>query len=449
MPAAMKVLVIDDDDSLRKGCAQTLSGEGYRVRDVGSGNEALEMVSGEAFDIFILDLKMPGMDGMEVLECLRESDPASVVIVITGYATVETAVEAMKLGAYDFLPKPFTPDGLLAIVDRAAERKRLGLENICLRRELDERAAHGGIVGTSSAINGILTLIDKVAASDSTVLITGETGVGKELVAREIHRRSARSAKPFVVVDCGALVETLFESELFGHVKGAFTGAVETKHGKFELADGGTMFLDEISNIETSIQAKLLRAIQEREIVKVGSSKKIDVDARIVAATNRDLENEIRENRFREDLYYRLKVFPLSVPPLRERKEDILVLAEHFLGRFGRKKGKHVTRISEEATRVLEAHDWPGNVRELENAIERAVVMADTDVITPGDLAHLGPVPESTDGPDTQGRLAQAEKEEIEKALERFEGHKSNAAEYLGINRKTLREKIRKYGISD
>ncbi len=447
MPAAMKILVIDDDESLRKGCVQTLSAEEYRVKDSESGNEALEMVSEESFDIFILDLKMPGMDGMEVLGLLKESDPASVVIVITGYATVETAVEAMKLGAYDFLPKPFTPEGLLAIVDRAAERKRLGLENICLRRELDDRTGRGGIVGTSPAITGILTLIDKVAASDSTVLITGETGVGKELVAREIHRKSTRSARPFVVVDCGALVETLFESELFGHVKGAFTGAVETKHGKFELADGGTMFLDEISNIGTGIQAKLLRAIQEREIVKVGSSKRIEVDVRIVAATNRDLEKEIQENRFRDDLYYRLKVFPIGVPPLRDRREDISVLADHFLRKFGERKGKKVFGISEEAVRVLEAHDWPGNVRELENAIERAVVMTDGDVIVPDDLAHLGPVPESADEPDSQGRLAEAEKEEIEKALERFSGHKSKAAEYLGINRKTLREKIRRYGI--
>ena len=444
-----RVLVIDDEESMRTGCLQALTEEGYRVRTAEDGIQGLETAQKEAFDLIILDLRMPGMDGMEVLEKLREHDPGAVVVVITGYATIESAVEAMKRGAYDFLPKPFTPETLLAIAKRAADRKRLAMENVCLRLELDERMGPDAIVGRSDAMLRVAELVRKVAPTDSTVLICGETGVGKELVARAIHRHSDRREKTFVVVDCGALVETLFESELFGHVKGSFTGAVETTHGKFELANGGTIFLDEIANVGGNVQAKLLRVIQEREVVKVGGTQRVEVDVRIIAATNKDLAVEMKEENFREDLFYRLNVIPIHLPPLRERRQDISALAQHFLKKFGEKKKRNVTGISPEAMQALEAYDWPGNVRDLENAIERAVVMAEGDVIERSDLLYYG-LPDSPGSELTaSGRLAEMEKREIAKALEEFNGHKSRTAEYLGINRKTLREKIQRYGIGD
>ena len=450
MSPISKALVIDDEESMRVGCTQALSEDGYRVRTAENGIQGLEIAKKESFDLVILDLRMPGMDGMEVLVKLKEYDPNIVVIVITGYASIESAVEAMKRGAYDFLPKPFTPEALLAIVNRAAESRRLSLENVCLRLELDERMGPDVIVGRSHAMTALAEQVQKVAPTDSTVLICGETGVGKELVAKAIHRHSPRRDKPFVVVDCGALVETLFESELFGHVKGAFTGAIETTYGKFELANGGTIFLDEIANVGSNIQARLLRVIQEREVMKVGSSQKVEVDVRIIAATNKDLAREMSEGNFREDLFFRLSVVPIHLPPLRDRKEDIDILAQYFLNRFNEKRKTNITGISAEAIRSLEAYDWPGNVRELENAIERAVVMADGDIITPHDLLYYGlEQPLSDPEPAEGGRLAEVEREEIVKALKQFNGHKSKTAEYLGINRKTLREKTRKYRIDD
>ena len=449
MPVMPNILVIDDEESMRAGCVQALTGEGYRVQAAENGIQGLEMAQKESYDLVILDLRMPGLDGMVVLQKLREFDPSVVVVVVTGYATIESAVEAIKRGAYDFVPKPFTPEALLAIVKRAVERKRLTLANVYLRLELDERMGPDAIVGQSPAMVEVAELVQKVAPTDSTVLLCGETGVGKELVARAIHRQSHRHDNPFVVVDCGALVETLFESELFGHVKGSFTGAVETTHGKFELANGGTIFLDEIANVGSNIQAKLLRVIQEREVTKVGSSQKVEVDVRIVAATDKDLAKEMREGNFREGLFYRLNVVTIHIPPLRERKEDIPVLAQYFLKRFSEKRKRSVTGISEEAMRSLEAYDWPGNVRELKNAIERAVVMAEGDIIEPSDLLDYGLAHRAALGPAAGGRLAEVEKKEIVKALKEFNGQKGRVAEYLGIHRKTLRGKIRKYQIDN
>ncbi len=449
MNLVSSVLVIDDEESVRAGCVQTLAAEGYRVKAAENGTVGLQLAQKGSFDVIILDLRMPGMDGMEVLDKLRQHDPGVLVIVITGYATIDSAVGAMKRGAYDFLPKPFTPESLLAVVARAADRKRLAMENVCLRLELDERMGPDAIVGRSPAMVEVAELVRKVAVADSTVLICGETGSGKELVAKAIHRHSDRRDKPFVVVDCGALVETLFESELFGHVEGSFTGAVETTHGKFELAHGGTVFLDEIANVGGNIQAKLLRVIQEREVTKVGSSQRIEVDVRIVAATNKDLAEEMKEGRFREDLFYRINVVPIHLPPLRDRREDIPVLAEYFLRKFGERRKRDVTGISDEAMRSLEAYDWPGNVRELENAVERAVVMADGETIRPRDLLYYGLGQPGPMQAPPGGRLLEVEKREIADALRRFNGHKSKAAEYLGINRKTLREKIAKYRLGD
>ena len=386
MYSQANILVIDDEETMRDSCQQALSRSGNIVEVAEEGTKGLEMLGKESFDLVILDLKMPGLSGMEVLKRIKEDEPEVVVVVITGYATVESAVEAMKAGAYDFIPKPFTPESLRMIVNRALEKRKLSLENILLRAELKDKISEDMIIGQNAKMHEVEQLVRKVAPTDSTVMITGETGTGKELIARAIHRQSNRKDKPFIVVDCGGLVESLFESELFGHIKGSFTGATETKYGRFEVADGGTVFLDEVGNISMNIQAKLLQAIQEKEITRVGSTKAIKVDVRIIAATNQDLLQGIKEGTFREDLFYRLSVVPIALPALRERKEDIPLLVKYFLIKYNKKREKNVTGISKEAMKILTGYDWPGNVRELENVIERAVVLARSRVIEPSDL---------------------------------------------------------------
>ncbi len=451
-PAA-NILEVDDEDSIREGCRQALEAEGHRVRTAADGRLGLLAAHEESFDIALLDLKMPGVGGMQVLKTLREESPHTVVLVITGYATIESAVEAIREGAYDYLPKPFTPEAMTTLVARALDRRQLAMENLALRLALKERSGSDTIIGDSPAMTEVIKLIRKVAPTDATVLLTGETGVGKELAARALHAQSYRREKPFVVVDCAALAESLLESELFGHVRGAYTGATETTVGKFELASGGTVFLDEIGNIGPDVQAKLLRVLQEREIVKVGGTQRIKVDIRIIAATNKDLLADIRAGRFREDLFYRLSVVPIRLPALRERRADIRPLAVHFLKQYAPRRNRSVTDLSEAALRALESYDWPGNVRELENTIERALVMAESRVIGPGDLFFYGatagdPPPHAVDESAGQGHLAEVEKREIAQALERFQWQMAKAADYLGINRKTLREKIKRYGLS-
>ncbi|KPK70098.1 hypothetical protein AMJ82_03995 [candidate division TA06 bacterium SM23_40] len=449
MVIAPNVLVIDDEQVIRDSCQQILSRDGYAVKVAEDGNVGLAMMEKQAFDLVVLDLKMPGLDGMEVLKTIRADDPSAIVLVITGYATVESAVEAMKSGAYDFIPKPFTPDNLRAIVKRALERRRLILNNIYLAEELKSTIGEAVLIGKGKAMEEIDALVKKVGPTDSTVLIYGESGTGKELVARALHRNSPRSPRPFVVVDCGSLVESLFESELFGHTKGSFTGATTTKYGRFEVANGGTIFFDEIGNISLSVQAKLLRAIQEREIVRVGSTQVLRVDVRIIAATNRDLASTVRTGSFREDLFYRLSVVPIELPPLRERKEDIPLLADYFLKMYNRERKKNILGITDEAMERLARYEWPGNVRELENAIERAVVLAEGDVIEPKDLLYYGlRVDQEDDGAPEQKTLADVEREHIERTLTAFEGHKGRTAEALNIDRKTLRQKMKKYGIT-
>jgi two-component system response regulator HydG len=449
MPRQTNILVVDDEETMRDSCRQALSRNENRVKVAEDGVTALAMLEKESFDLVILDLKMPGLSGMEVLKQIKAGDPEAVVIVITGYPTVDSAVEAMKTGAYDFVPKPFTPEGLRAIVKRALDRKELALENVLLRDELRASFGAEAIIGQSEPMKKVEELVRKVGPTDTTVLISGQSGTGKELVARAIHRCSSRREEPFVAVDCGSLVENLFESELFGHVKGSFTGATVTKYGRFELANGGTLFFDEIGNIGINIQTKLLRVLQEREISKVGSSQVVKVDVRIVAATNEDLQEAVKSGTFREELFYRLSVVPIALPALRERKGDIPFLADYFLKKYTRKRRRSVKGISDRAMKALVEYDWPGNVRELENAIERAVVLAETDVINPSDLFYYGLAAKIPSIPDA-GKprcLDDVEKEHILKMLKMFNGRKGETAEALGIDRKTLRSKLRKYAM--
>ena len=449
MSGQVNILVIDDEESMRDSCQQTLSRDGNRVQVAKDGPKALAMLETESFDLVILDLKMPGLSGMKVLKKIKVDDPEAMVIVITGYATIESAIEAMKSGAYDFIPKPFTPESLRAIVKRALDTRKLALENVLLRGELKASFWPEEIIGCSEAMKKVEELVRKVGPTDTTVLISGESGTGKELVTRSIHHYSSRRDKPFVAVDCGSLVENLFESELFGHVKGSFTGATATKYGRFELADGGTLFFDEIGNITKNIQTKLLRVLQEREITKVGSSQVIKVDVRIVAATNKDLQKAIKAGAFREDLFYRLSVVPITLPPLRERRDDIPLLADYFLEKYNKKRKKNVRAISERAMKALVEYDWPGNIRELENAIERAVVLTENDVIEPSDLLYYALTVETPSKSDVGEvrHLIDVEREHITKTLKKFAGHRGKTAKALGIDRKTLREKLKRYAI--
>jgi DNA-binding NtrC family response regulator len=447
MSSQAHILVIDDEESMRDSCQQTLSRAADKVEVARDGATGLAMLEKESFDLVILDLKMPGLSGMEVLEKIKREYPEVLVIVITGYATVESAVKAMTTGAYDFLPKPFTPAALRAIVARALDRRELALENLLLRGELKASFGPGVIIGQSESMKKIERVVRKVSPTDTTVLICGESGTGKELVARAIHCHSSRRDRPFVVVDCGSLVENLFESELFGHVKGSFTGATATKYGRMELANGGTVFFDEIGNISTNIQAKLLRVLQERQIAKVGSSQVIKVDVRVVAATNKDLYEVVQAGTFREDLFYRLSVVPITLPSLRERRGDIPLLADYFLKKYNQKRKKNIRAISDRAMKALAEYDWPGNVRELENAIERAVVLTENDVIEPSDLLYYGLSVEASSRSDADRpqRLVDVEKEHISRTLKKYHGHRGRTADALGIDRKTLRSKLRRY----
>ncbi len=448
MNAGARILIVDDERTMLEACHEVLATEGFILREADSGEAALEAIHGESFDLMILDLKMPRIDGMEILRRVQRESPGTAIVVITGYPSVDTAVEAMKLGAADFLPKPFTPEVLRFTVRRALNGARIARENQLLRAQLEEcRGRDYELIGQSVPMRQIHDLIQRVGPTDSTVLITGESGTGKELVARAIRDASLRRDKPFITVDCGALVGTLFESELFGHIKGSFTGATSLKHGRFELANGGTIFFDEIANVSPEIQAKLLRVIQEREFTRVGATQVIPVDVRFLAATSRDLPREIREGRFREDLFYRLCVVPVMLPPLRQRKEDIPLLAAHFLRTHSGRRGNRVRDISPEALDVLVKHDWPGNVRELENAIERAIILARGELITPADLLYYGPQVPQNAAADTRSSLAHAEREHIARSLITHGGNRTAAARALGIDRKTLWRKMKAYGL--
>jgi DNA-binding NtrC family response regulator len=443
------ILIIDDDEAIRDSCSQALKKDGYKVKAAKDGMEGLRLFKEESFQVVLLDLRLPGADGMEVLSKIKEENPETPVIIITAYASIESAVEAMKRGAFNYLAKPFSPEELRVITRKALKSREVFLENIYLREELEKKTEFDMVVGKSKPMQKVMDIVRRVAAAESTVLISGESGTGKELLAREIHSHSLRKNAPFVVVDCGALVETLFESELFGHVKGAFTGADANKVGKFELAQHGTLFFDEISNISLEVQAKLLRAVEERKVSKVGSHRVITVDVRLMAATNRDLTQAIKEGSFRGDLFYRLNVVSLHIPPLRERKEDIPLLVKHFLEKYNsriHKQTNQIKGVSPEAMEVFLHHDWPGNVRELENTVERLVVLSTGSYLEPEDLAYAGlflASPAESAALD----LKDLEREHIRRTLQKFGGHKSDTARALGIDRKTLREKLKRYNI--
>ncbi|MDO3379630.1 sigma-54-dependent transcriptional regulator [Geoalkalibacter halelectricus] len=451
--AGEKILIVDDEQGMRRLLDRVLSREGYETVAVAGGAEALRELNSGDVDLALVDIQMPGMTGLELLERIKEFDPCLPTIMITAYGTVESAVKALRAGAYHYITKPFETDEIKLTVAKAFERERLLAENRYLQQELAQRYSFAGIVSESLCMREVFEMASSVAVSNANVLITGESGTGKELMARSIHFNSARKEKPFVVLNCAALSEGVLESELFGHEKGAFTGAVGTRKGRFELAHEGTLFIDEVGEMSLNAQVKLLRVIQEQEFERVGGSRTIRANVRIVAATNKNLEDEVRAGRFREDLYYRLNVVNIHVPPLRERREDIEPLARHFMGKFAAEMGKAVTTLSPRTLSCLLAYDWPGNVRELQNAMERAVVMARGSAVTPRDL------PQGLHGqdeiclkvPERGGSLTELledlECQLIIQTLRREEGSQTRAAEVLGIKRTTLRYKMEKYGL--
>jgi DNA-binding NtrC family response regulator len=445
------ILIIDDEEGIRDSCSQVLNQEGYLVNIADNGKTGWENFKKSPTDVVLLDLKLPGLNGMEVLEKIKKMSPDSPVIIITGFATIESAVNTMKRGAFDYLAKPFSPQELRVIVKKALDSRKTQETSLTpgLKTARDDNFTM--VKGKSKSMAKVLDIVKRVSPTESTVLITGESGTGKELLAAEIHNHSPRKNAPFVVVDCGALVETLFESELFGHVKGSFTGASMTKHGRFEVADGGTIFLDEISNISLNIQAKLLRAIQEREVTRIGNTKPITVDIRILAATHENLADCVRKGKFREDLFYRLSVVPIHIPPLSERKEDIPLLLNHFLLKHSKKSGMKLKIPSPKATKALLEHEWPGNIRELENTVERAMVLCQKDRIELEDLFYHGiSLRPSFLQPAEEGykSLKEIEKDYIKIVLQSQYGNRTKTAKILSIDRKTLLSKIKKYNLS-
>src|SRR5215470_8272648 len=452
-----RVLVVDDEKSMRDLLAITLQKAGYDVTLAEGGAAAVEAIRRDPFDAVITDLRMPKVDGLQVLRSAKELSPDTAVIMVTAMASTETAVEAMKLGAYDYITKPFKLDEVNLIIKNALERKQLRAENQYLRKQLETQHRFENIIGKSSRMVEVFDTIRKIADSPSTVMITGESGTGKELVARAIHFNSHRRDKPFVSVNCGAIPEGLMESELFGHVKGSFTGAVANKVGLFSAAEGGTLFLDEITEIPPLLQVKLVRAIQLREVRRVGDTKDIKTDVRLIAASNRDLETAVREGVMREDLFYRLNVIPIHLPPLRERHEDIPLLVAHFIQRFSKELGKDVRGVTPEAMSLLERHHWPGNIRELENVLERAIVLG------AGEMLGVDALPESVrrerparepemvelpdEGLDLEATLDELERRYLQRALDRTRGVQTKAAELLKMTFRQFRYKLQKHSM--
>ncbi len=449
MAPEVKILVVDDEPAQRELVCGFLKKQGYEVVSASSGEQALELFRRQPTELILTDQRMPNLSGLDLLKAARAINPETSVILMTAYGNIDTAVEAMKAGAADYLTKPLHLEELLQKIRRIAEQQRLFTEIRELREELKQRHRIDGIIGESGRMLEVISLVQRVAPSEATVLIRGESGTGKELIAKAIHYASPRAARPLVRVNCAALPENLLESELFGHEKGSFTGAVAARKGRFELADGGTLFLDEIGDLPLHLQAKLLRVLQEREFERVGSSHPVRVDVRILSATHQDLEALVKAGRFRDDLYYRLNVVAVMLPPLRERRQDIAALIEHFLRLFAEKNGKTIDGFTNEARQALLRYDYPGNVRELENLIERAVVLNRGGVIGRGDLPLM--LDETEEQPDRQSHLSAAveglERRMIKDALARAGGIQTRAAEHLGITERALRYKLKKYGL--
>jgi len=458
MTESRRILVIDDEEDMLENCSRILRRIGYEPLTEKDPVRAVEAIERERPDLVLTDLRMPEMDGIEILRATKQIDPEIPVILFTAYATIETAVEAIKEGAFDYIPKPFSADQLQVSIERALQQKRLLEENRRLKEQVASTYSFENIVGKSLPMLQVFELIKKVAKSEANVLILGESGTGKELVARSIHANSRRAERAFIPVDCASLPETLLESELFGHEKGAFTGAVSSRPGLFEFANGGTIFLDEVGDLGMNLQAKLLRVLQERQIRRVGGNRFIDVDVRVISATNRDLQAAVSRGEFREDLYYRLNVISIPLPPLRERKGDIPLLAQHYLKKYSAASGKEIKGITPRAMELLEAYSWPGNVRELQNVIERAVVLAEGEHITPADLpeylkgkGHAIPLEPLENLPLKEAKERQVklfEREYLVHLLERHHGNISQAARAAGVDRKTIHRLLKRHGLS-
>jgi two-component system response regulator HydG len=447
------ILIVDDDKAHRTMLRTLLGGWGYMIEEADDGDTAIQMVHDKPFDLILMDIRMVRVSGPEALKAIKSYNPAIPIIIMTAYSSVETAVETLKNGAYDYLTKPLDFDELKMAMERAMDHTRLREENRQLRDQLGEKFDRRNIIGRSPAMNKILEIVNQVAPSEATVLISGESGTGKEMIAGAIHYNSPRKNGPYIKINCAAITETLLESELFGHEKGAFTGAHRRKDGRFQQAHNGSIFLDEISEMSLAMQVKLLRVLQEREIIRVGGEETIHVDVRIIAATNKDLLEEVQGGRFREDLFYRLNVVSIHMPSLRERKEDIPLLAQNFLETFRRKNQKEIHGLTPRAMDLLLRYDWPGNVRELMNAVERAVVMSREDILSEDAFSSIRlekdihPVDEeSQEAAPTEASLEEVEKATILRTLSETKGNKSEAARRLGITRKTLHKKLSKYG---
>ena len=454
-----RILVADDEQSMREFLDIMLEKEGYKVSLASNGEEVVKFIDNDLFDLVLLDIRMPKLDGISALKKIKAIAPETIVIMITAYASADTAIKAMKEGAYDYITKPFKVEEIKLVIKNALEKKNLQKENILLRQVVRDRFHFGNIIGQSSKMVSLYDLLEKVSPTKTNILITGESGTGKELVAKAIHYNSPRKEKPFVTLNCGAIPETLIESELFGHMKGAFTDAIATKKGLFEVADEGTLFLDEISELPLLMQVKLLRVLQDREFKRVGGTEDIRVDVRIISATNKDLEEAVKAKRFREDLFYRLNVIQIRLPSLRERKEDIPLLTNHFLKKYSEELNKNISKLSPEALQILLSYEYPGNVRELQNIIERAVALESSQELTPNNLnSYLSESPLlkkgaididiPNEGIDMEKMVEDLERTLLLKALDKTKGIKKKAAELLHINFRSMRYRLEKYGLN-
>ncbi|OHE23736.1 MAG: Fis family transcriptional regulator [Syntrophus sp. GWC2_56_31] len=441
-PEEIGILIVDDEPSVRDSLYQWFKDDGYRVDTAADAASALKKLQENPWDIILLDIKMPGMDGIELQNRIKQIDKNIVTIIITAYASVDTAIQALKDGAFDYVTKPIDPDDLSKLIRNAIDKRRLVTENIQLRQQIEDLLLPDEVVGESSSIKKVMEMVNTVAKTDSTVMILGESGTGKELIARAIHSRSSRRYFPIITINCGAYPEGLLESELFGHEKGAFTGAMYRRRGKLEMADKGTLFLDEIGNISEKMQMDLLRVIETKSFARLGGDKTVDVDFRVISATNKDLEKAIKEGSFREDLYYRLNVFSIKIPPLRERRSDIPLLTRYFLSKYAQSMNKSVTDFSPQVMEMFTGYDWPGNIREVRNVVERAMVVAQGTQIQLVDISFPFP-PSAT--PSGGASLEEVEKDQIMKILNQTNGNIAQAAEILKISRLTLYNKIEKY----